>query len=330
MNQAATNSPTVAERARAALDGLSLVAGEPFYAAADGVVVTGAPLPADEAAASGADHEVTISTGFPPDPGTAGITVWVQRRGPTGGQLERVGETDRFGTVLFRAGEAGTEYRLTASRGSGVRPLPAEAAAILPFPPGAKPACPVCSGPAIGWVAKVAVLRAGLAAGHPVCRGHLTGPDSVILAAAHDGWQRNAPEVFAASTELLGDLLDANSPAHRGFLALFPAEEQALAFNEVAGVLSTVIAVGYILARRPGRAAAAGHAAAVHLQSVVRAGWTAARPAHARDAGSPQPVESLLSRLATRLRRGWADGFLEFRRLCAAITRDDSVRPESV
>lgn len=329
MNRATTHSPTVAERARAALDGRSLVAGEPSYAAGDGVTVIVAPLPATEVTDE-ADHEVTISTGFPPDPAAAGITVWVQQTTAGGGRLERAGETDRSGAVLFRAGAAGTEYRLTASRGSGVRPLPAAAAAVLPLPPTAKPACGVCGVPALGWVARVAALRDALGAGHPVCRDHLTGPDSIILAAAHDGWQRNAPEAFAACAKLLTDLLDGHSATHRGFLALYPAEQQALAFNEVAGVLSTVIAVGHVLANKPGRAAAAGRAATVHLQSAVRAGWPASGPASARGTGPAQPVECLLSRLAARLRRGWADGFLEFRRLCAAITREDAVRPESV
>ena len=329
MNRATTHSPTVAERARAALDGRSLVAGEPCYVTGDGLVVIVAPLPVDEVTAD-ADHEITISTGFPPDPAAAGITVWVQQPTAGGGRLERAGETDRSGTVLFRAGAAGTEYRLTASRGSGVRPLPAAAPAVLPLPPVVKPACGVCGTPALGWVARVAALRSAWGAGHPVCRGHLTGPDSVILAAAHDGWQRNAPEVFTACAKLLTDLLDGHGAAHRGFLALYPAGERALAFNEVAGVLSTVIAVGHVLAKKPGRAAAAGRAATVHLQSAVRAGWPASGPALVRDPGPAHPVECLLSRLAARLRRGWADGFLEFRRLCAAITREDSARPESV
>ncbi|MBA4186629.1 MAG: hypothetical protein C0467_01285 [Planctomycetaceae bacterium] len=323
MNLTVTNAPSVAERVRAALDNRTLVVGQPFYAAGTDVVVVVAPIPAEEAVTSGGDHELTVSTGFPPDPGTAGMTVWVQRRGEAGGQLERLGETDRFGSLVFEAGSRGCEYQLTVTRSSTVR-LPEHVAPILPFPILTHPelagaTCPVCR--ASGWAAKLSGLRRGLEQGSPVCRGHLSGPDGVILEAARDGWFCKSSEVFAACGRLLSDLLDEHGTVRKGFLSLYPVDRHTQALNQVAGVLSTVIAVGHTLSKNPGRAAAAGRAAAVHLDATGNSHLPMAAEVMAEAA---HPLEGLFSGLADRLGESLPRGLREFRRLATTITRESS------
>ncbi len=328
MNLTVTSSPSTAELARSVLEHRTLVAGQPFYAAGTGVVVIVAPLPPEEAAACGADHEFTISTGFPPDPAAAGITVWVQRRDQTGGHLDRLGETDRFGSIVFAAGAAGAEYQMTVTRGSSVR-LAMDGAAILPFPAPSvdRPelegvTCPVCCAAEGDWIAKLTGMRDGLSRGIPICRGHLSGPENVILAAARNAWQHNTPEVFAACARLLADLLDEPGAVRKGFLSLFPADSHNRALNQVAGLLSTAIAVGHVLSKNPGRATAAGRAATVHLQSLAGSGRPENDPVPGRvNPADPQPLEGLLARMTARLKGGLMQGFLEFRRLSASITQ---------
>ncbi len=331
MNITVTSPPSIAELASVALETCRLISGQPFYVAGSGVVVVVAPIPPEEAAACGGDHEFTVSTGFPPDPAAADITVWIQRRDQVGTQPERLGETDRFGSLLFTAGEGGCEYRLTLTRGVDVRPTP-DSAVVLPFslPKVDKAqsltetvvdACPVCC--AVTWQAKLSGMREGLRCGSPVCRAHLSGPKNVILAAARDGWQQNTPETFTACAQLLADLLDEQGAIRKGFLNLYPAATHNRVLNEVAGLLSTAIAVGHVLSKNLGRAAAAGRAAAVHLQSAVRVVRTYREPI-SETVG--HPLDALLSRIAPH-NSEWTQGLLEFRRLSDLMTQ---VHVESV
>jgi len=328
MNLTAASSPSLADLVRSVLAERTLVAGEPFYAAGNGVVVIVAPLPAEEAATCGLDHEFTISTGFPPDPATAGITVWLQRRGQSGGLLDRIGETDRFGSLLFAAGSSGCAYQLAVTRGAGVR-LASDGIEILPFPitaqsePGAIPACPVCgvtSCVGVNMTTKLRALRDGLAAGAPVCRSHLCDSENVILGAARDGWNCHEPQVFEMCARLLADLLDEHGNIRNGFLQLFPTESQNEALNQIAGELSTAIAVGHVLSKNSRRATAAGHAAVVHLHSTARAD----RSEPVSDQPTPpvaKSLDALLSGIASRLGGKWAKGFQMFSRLSVAITQ---------
>jgi len=326
MNLTAACSLSIADLVRGVLAERTLVAGEPFYTAGNGVVVIVAPLPAEEAATCGLDHEFTISTGFPPDPATAGITVWLQRRGESGGLLDRIGETDRFGSLLFAAGTSGCAYQLTATRGAGVR-FASDAVEILPFPitehgePVALPTCPVCRVPSCeGLKTKLGALREGLAVGAPVCRSHLCDSENVILGAARDGWNRHEPQVFEMCARLLADLLDEHGKIRNGFLQLFPMESQNQALNQIAGELSTAIAVGHVLAKNPRRASAAGHAAVVHLHSTARGDGAEPLPDQPT-AHVARSLDALLSGIGSRLGGKWAKGFQVFSRLSAAITQ---------
>lgn len=325
MNNTVTSPPSIAELASVAVEACTLVSGQPFYVAGGGVVVVVAPIPPVEVASCGGDHEFTVSTGFPPDPAAGGITVWIQRRDQIGGDPERLGETDRFGSLVFTAGESGCEYRLTLTHGATVRPTP-DSAATLPFSPPKVDAaqsltetvvdtCPVCS--AKTWEGKLSGLREGLRCGSPVCRTHLSGPKNVILAAARDGWQQNTPEVFAVCARLLADLLDEQGTIRQGFLNLHPVASHNRVLNEVAGLLASAIAVGHVLSKNLGRAVAAGRAAAVHLQSAVRVVQTYREPIPATVG---HPLDALLSRIAPH-NGEWSQGLVEFRRLSELMTQ---------
>ncbi|MCE9565373.1 MAG: hypothetical protein K8U57_25350 [Planctomycetes bacterium] len=340
MNLTVTNAPSVAELARGVLEGQTLVAGQSFYAAGSGVVVVLAPLPPEETTPGGADHELTISTGFPPDPAAAGITVRMQRRGETGGQLERLGETDRFGALLFTPGSAGTEYQLSVTRGSGIRFDP-DAVAILQFtaptvsepekapePVAVAAPCPVCRATSDGWTAKLGALREAWGCGMPVCRTHLTGQENVVLAAARDAWHHKVPEVFSACARLLADLLDEPGAVRKGFLQPYPVELRNQALNQAAALLSTAIAVGHVQSKNPGKAVAAGHAAAVHFQAAMGTERTRSDAFAGRlTTAANHPLGSLWSRIAPRVGGECSQGFLAFRHLSASITQQETEPP---
>jgi hypothetical protein len=193
---------------------------------------------------------------------------------------------------------------------------------------GGGPTCPVCRAWADGWVAKLAGLREGLACGAPVCRAHLTGPENAALAAARDAWHRETPEVFAACEQLLADLDDEQSPVRRGFLHPYPADLRPAALHQAAGILSTVAALGRLLAQDPDRAAELGQAAADHLQSAAGLDRTSCEKfAGKLTAAAGHPLDGLWFRVASRLAGESAQGFLAFRRLGAAVTRRDSEPP---